>query len=123
MMTFQEVVEAIDNLSTEDRDRLFELIRQQKVEEKEAVILANGRELKQTIEDETAKQENSEGFWDMTVRFRELMERENIVFNEEDFADLRDRSVGKEVILVTNNVADFQFFKKLKIENWFIDRE
>lgn len=80
MMTFQEVVEAINNFSTEERERLFELIRQQKIEEK------------------TAKQEKFLGFWDMTLEFRKRIERENIVFNEEDFANLRDRSAGREVI-------------------------
>jgi ribosomal 50S subunit-associated protein YjgA (DUF615 family) len=55
MMTFQEIVNSIGSLSTEDRDRLFELIRTQRIEEQEAETLANYRELQQAIKDGTAK--------------------------------------------------------------------
>lgn len=55
MMTFQEIVDSIGSLSTEDRDRLFELIRTQRIEEQEAETLANYRELQQATKDETAK--------------------------------------------------------------------
>jgi repressor of nif and glnA expression len=34
-----------------------------------------------------------ENFWEMTLRFRERIEREGLVFTDEDFADLRDRGV------------------------------
>lgn len=54
-MTFQEVVAAIGTLSIEERDRLYELIRQQKVADREAEILASRQELKQAIADGTAK--------------------------------------------------------------------
>lgn len=40
-----------------------------------------------------------DGFWDMTLRFRQRIQQENIVFTDEDFADLCDRSVGQEVEL------------------------
>ncbi|MEA5616601.1 hypothetical protein VB711_01930 [Cronbergia sp. UHCC 0137] len=42
---------------------------------------------------------NGENFWEMTLRFRERMEREGIEFTDEDFANLRDRSPGREVEL------------------------
>ena len=35
----------------------------------------------------------------MTLRFRERMEREGIEFTDDDFANLRDRSPGREVEL------------------------
>lgn len=54
-MTFQEIVNSIGSLSAEDRDRLFDLIRQQRIEEQEAETLANYRELQQAIKDGTAK--------------------------------------------------------------------
>jgi hypothetical protein len=38
-MTFQKIFDLIDRLSKEERDRLFELIRQRKIEEREAEIL------------------------------------------------------------------------------------
>jgi hypothetical protein len=55
LMTFQEIVNSIDSLSTEDRDRLFDLIRQRKIEEQDAETLANYQELKQAIKQGTAK--------------------------------------------------------------------
>ena len=42
---------------------------------------------------------DGENFWEMTLRFRELMEREGIEFTDDDFANLRDRSPGREVEL------------------------
>jgi NTP pyrophosphatase (non-canonical NTP hydrolase) len=54
-MTFQEIVNSIGSLSTEERDCLFDLIRQQRIEEQEAETLANYRELQQAIKDGTAK--------------------------------------------------------------------
>ena len=38
-------------------------------------------------------------FWAATLRFRQKIQQENIVFTDEDFAGLRDRSVGQEVEL------------------------
>jgi tRNA(fMet)-specific endonuclease VapC len=41
------------------------------------------------------------------------------------FADGQIASIAasNDLILVTNNVADFQYFKNLKIENWFENRD
>jgi macrodomain Ter protein organizer (MatP/YcbG family) len=57
-------------------------------------------EITSILEDVTEKEEEatrSEGFWDMTLQFRERMQQENITFDDADFADLRDRSVGRDV--------------------------
>lgn len=54
-MTFQEIVDSIGNLSIEDRDRLFELIRKQKIEERENEILANAQTVFRAVETGTAK--------------------------------------------------------------------
>jgi hypothetical protein len=86
-MTLQEIIAQVENLSMEDRDYLLELIRQQQIDNHQPVI-ANCLEEEKT---------NSEGFWDLTLRFRKRMEQENIIFTDEDFLDLRDRSVGREV--------------------------
>jgi hypothetical protein len=59
-MTFQEIVNSIESLSTEDRDRLFELIRKQKIEERENEILANAQTVFKAIEMGTAKRGNFE---------------------------------------------------------------
>jgi len=49
------------------------------------------------VAEKEGEQTSSEGFWDMTLQFRERMQQENITFDDADFADLRDRSVGREV--------------------------
>ena len=58
MMTVEEIVDSIDRLSIEDREKLFELVRKRRIEQQEAEILASRRELKQAIADGTAKKGN-----------------------------------------------------------------
>jgi hypothetical protein len=55
IMTVEEIVDSIDRLSIDDREKLFELIRQRRIEQQEAEILASRRELKQAIANGTAK--------------------------------------------------------------------
>jgi hypothetical protein len=55
VMTVQDIVKSIEQLSVEDREELFEIIRQRRVEQREAEILAQRQELKQAIADGTAK--------------------------------------------------------------------
>jgi hypothetical protein len=38
-------------------------------------------------------------FWNGLQKFRLTIQNESVGFTNEDFADLRDRSVGKEIIL------------------------
>jgi len=45
------------------------------------------------------EQEAEETFWQGVLKFRERTEREGIEFTDEDFADLRDRSPGREIEL------------------------
>jgi hypothetical protein len=54
-MTVQEIINSIDRLSVEEREHLFELIRQRRIKEQKAEILASRQELKQAIRDGTAK--------------------------------------------------------------------
>jgi hypothetical protein len=54
-MTVKDIVESIDRLSTEDQEKLFELIRKRRIEQQEAEILASRHELKQAISNGTAK--------------------------------------------------------------------
>jgi hypothetical protein len=42
---------------------------------------------------------DGESFWQGILKFREAIEKEDIVFTDEDFADLRDRSPGREIEL------------------------
>jgi hypothetical protein len=55
MMTVEEIVDSIDRLSIEDREKLFELISKRRIVQQEAEILASRRELKQAIANGTAK--------------------------------------------------------------------
>jgi hypothetical protein len=68
------------------------------LEEQIVLILENAvTPLPQEQRTVSALDNGQDGFWDMTLRFRQRIQQENIVFTDEDFADLRDRSVGREV--------------------------
>jgi hypothetical protein len=85
-MTLQEIIRSFDELSVDDQTSLLNVLRlrlSQRV----------GEDAKQLTEN------NGESFWQGVLRFREAIEREGIVFTDEDFADLRDRSPGREVEL------------------------
>lgn len=75
MMNLQEIINSINNLPTEEQDYLFEFLRQKKEESR------------------------GENFWQGLQKFRQVIQREGIIFTDEDFADLRDKSVGREVDL------------------------
>jgi len=45
------------------------------------------------------QQPDSERFWDGLQKFRQVIKNEGITFTDQDFADLRDCSVGREVDL------------------------
>lgn len=80
-MNVLEMVKSFENLSEDEQDYLLD-------------ILVKKRKYQQNINNT-----NQESFWEMTLRFREQMEREEIIFTDEDFANLRDRSPGREVNL------------------------
>jgi len=102
---------------------------QRTLEEQIVLILENAvTPLPQEQMTFSALDNGQDGFWDMTLRFRQRMQQENIVFADEDFAGLRDGQIASiayinNLVLVTNNVSDFQFFDGLKIENWFVNKE
>ena len=114
MMTLQEIIDQVESLSIEDQDQLFELIRKGRIENRRDKILANAQEVFRAVETGTAmrgtfeelkshlledEDTNSDWFWDMALKFRQVMKQEGITFEDADFADLRDRSVGREVAL------------------------
>jgi cysteinyl-tRNA synthetase len=75
MMVFQEIVDSVRALSVQEQDNLIELIRQQREEQQ------------------------GKKFWDGFQELRATLEREGISFDDRDFADLRDRSPGREINL------------------------
>ncbi|HEY9799339.1 MAG TPA: hypothetical protein V6D25_03195 [Leptolyngbyaceae cyanobacterium] len=74
-MNLQEIINSINNLPKEEQDYLFEFLRQKKEEFR------------------------GDNFWQGFQKFRQVIQREGIIFTDEDFADLRDPSVGREVEL------------------------
>jgi hypothetical protein len=54
-MTFQDIINSIENLSEEDQELLFELIRKRRIEARRSEIAANAQETLQAIEMGTAK--------------------------------------------------------------------
>lgn len=85
-MTLQEIIKSLDDLSTEEQTSLLDVLRQR---------------LSQIVEKaQTQPTENGgNGFWQGVVSFRETIEKEGILFTDEDFSDLRDRSPGREIEL------------------------
>ncbi|MFP4101110.1 hypothetical protein [Coleofasciculus sp.] len=79
-MTLQEILEAVDELSVDEQTSLFNVLQVK-------------------LSQVSQSSSNGETFWAMTLRFRERMEREGIGFTDEDFANLRDRSPGREIDL------------------------
>jgi cysteinyl-tRNA synthetase len=74
-MVFQEIVDSVIALSVQEQDNLIELIRQQR------------------------EQQQGKKFWEGFQELRATLEREEISFDDNDFADLRDRFPGREINL------------------------
>ncbi|MFM2060850.1 MAG: hypothetical protein RLZZ507_520 [Cyanobacteriota bacterium] len=55
MMTLQEIINSIESLPIEDREYLFEFLRQQRVENRRLEILANAKEVTEAFKNGTAK--------------------------------------------------------------------
>jgi hypothetical protein len=85
-MTLQEIIKSLDDLSAEEQTSLLDVLRQR---------------LSQMVEkSQVQPTENAgESFWQGVERFRKTIEKEGILFTDEDFFDLRDRSPGREIEL------------------------
>ena len=55
MMTFQEIIDSIEELTIEDQDQLFEFIRKRRIENRRDEILANAQEVMEAFKNGTAK--------------------------------------------------------------------
>jgi hypothetical protein len=73
MMNLQEIIDSINSLPTEEQDYLFEFLRRKQ------------------------KESNQDKFWQGLQKFRNVIQSESIIFTDEDFANLRDPSVGREI--------------------------
>ncbi|EAZ90814.1 hypothetical protein [Crocosphaera chwakensis] len=74
-MKLQEMINSLDDLSKEDIAYLFEILRL-----KLSDLNTNNQE--QIIDDDDT-------LWDMTLRFREQMDKEGVEFIDEDLTNLR----------------------------------
>jgi hypothetical protein len=82
-MTLNEMIRSLDDLSMQDQTSLLQVLSQRLPEAAPA----------------TRPQGNGDTFWAGVLKFRERVEQEGIEFTDEDFADLRDRSPGREIDL------------------------
>ncbi|MBX9252419.1 hypothetical protein H1Q63_00180 [Desmonostoc muscorum CCALA 125] len=74
-MNLQEIINSIESLPTEERDYLFEFLREKKEESR------------------------GDKFWEGLQKFRSVIQSEGIIFTDDNFADLRERSVVREIEL------------------------
>jgi len=91
-MSVLEMVKSFENLSEDEQDFLLDILNQKRGQSK--ISIGNDSDL---AKDTTKSVGNI--FWEGLQRFRNAIEAEGIVFTDEDFADLRDRSPGREVEL------------------------
>ena len=59
MNTYQEIIDRIESLPTEEQDSLFELIRKRRIEQRRTEIAANGERLRQAVKIGTAQRFDS----------------------------------------------------------------
>lgn len=97
ILTLQEIIKSLDELSVEEQTSLLNVLKQRLTHSTQMSQMRDDSDKKDPIAIVTPPLETKESFWDITLRFRALMERENIEFTDEDFADLRERSPGREV--------------------------
>ncbi|KPQ38151.1 MAG: hypothetical protein HLUCCO16_13915 [Phormidium sp. OSCR] len=83
-MTLQEILQAVDGLS---------------VDEQTALLNALQVKLSETTQNDQFDKNRGERFWQGVLNFRAVIEREGLVYTEDDFADIRDRSPGREIEL------------------------
>lgn len=83
-MTLQEILQAVDELSVDEQTSLLNVLQ---------------LKLSETTQQDQVDEDRGDHFWQGILHFRAAIEREGIEFTDEDFADLRDRSPGREIEL------------------------
>ena len=91
MTVLENAVSKMQKLPTEQQQQVLRFI--------EFLAFELGdRQVNQESENLKEGQQKSD-FWKGLQKFRLAIQNEEVGFTNEDFADLRDRSVGREVIL------------------------
>jgi hypothetical protein len=100
IMTLQEIIKSLDNLSAEEQSSLLDVLRQRRWHglPRESQSLSKESQMVEKVQ-ANPTENAGEIFWQGVVRFRETIEKEGILFADEDFSDLRDRSPGREIEL------------------------
>ncbi|MBD2359957.1 hypothetical protein H6G36_01880 [Anabaena minutissima FACHB-250] len=75
MITLQEIINSIESLPKAEQDYLLEFLSKKKEESR------------------------GDNFWQGLRKFRSVIESGGIIYTDDDFAELRDRSVGREINL------------------------
>ncbi|MFO8038064.1 MAG: hypothetical protein R6U67_01295 [Sodalinema sp.] len=83
-MTLQEILKAVDDLSLDEQTVLLNVLQVK---------------LSETVQNDQFDQSRGERFWQGILNFRAVIEREGLVYTEDDFANLRDRTPGREIEL------------------------
>lgn len=84
---------AIIELLEEQKEEFSELL----TEALEDIGMKNA--IKEGEKTDLKPEQKTANFWDALQTFRAKIEKESIVFNDDDFANLRDKSPGREVEL------------------------
>ncbi|MGF1514337.1 MAG: hypothetical protein ACFB5Z_11665 [Elainellaceae cyanobacterium] len=83
-MTLQEILRAVDGLSVVEQTSLFNALQ---------------LKLSEAAQQEQLDKDRGESFWQGVLSFRAAIDQEGLVFTDGDFANLRDRSPGREIEL------------------------
>jgi hypothetical protein len=83
-MTLQEILKAVDDLSLDEQTVLLNVLQVK---------------LSETAQNDQFDKSRGERFWQGILNFRAVIEREGLVYTEDDFANLRDRTPGREIEL------------------------
>ncbi|MDB9496820.1 hypothetical protein PN441_18045 [Spirulina major CS-329] len=81
-MTLQEMIQSLDDLSRPEQQSLLAVLQTKLLE-------SNCHD--------TGRKEAT--FWQGVLNFRTALQREGLIFTDEDFADIRDRAPGREIVL------------------------
>ena len=97
MTVLENAVSKMQKLPTEQQQQVLRFIEFLAFELGDRQINQESESLKEDQQKKESQQKSD--FWKGLQKFRLTIQNEGMEFTNEDFADLRDRSVGREVIL------------------------
>lgn len=81
-MTLQEMIQSLDDLSRPEQQSLLAVLQTKLLESNRYDTGRKGAT-----------------FWQGVLNFRAALQREGLMFTDEDFSDIRDRAPGREIVL------------------------